>query len=93
MRTALQAVEFETVADDGGTKETRVPRTIRLEDDLWSRLGPAALSNGHDRSGVIRQFVRWYLSEPGAHLPQRPERPSVAVAPPPTPTPQAEEPT
>lgn len=77
MLSALQAVESNPVAgDDSGEKETtgRVPRTIRLEQDLWSKLGPAALSNGHDRSGLIRQFVRWYLSEPGAQLPQRPDR-------------------
>lgn len=75
MRSALQAVEFAAVTgDDSETKEARVPRTIRLEQSLWTRLGPAALANGHDRSGLIRQFVRWYLSEPGAHLPQRPER-------------------
>jgi len=74
MLSALQAVESELVAEDD-SKETRVPKTIRLEPSLWAKLGPAALSNGHDRSGVIRQLVRWYLSEPGAQLPQRPDLP------------------
>lgn len=73
MRIAVQDVEFDLMADDD-SKTGRVPRTIRMEQDLWTRLGPAALANGHDRSGLIRQFVRWYLSEPGAQLPQRPER-------------------
>lgn len=76
MRSAVQAVEFDVVADDDSdAKEQRVPRTIRLEQSLWTRLGPAALANGHDRSGLIRQFVRWYLRVPGAQLPQRPGQP------------------
>ncbi len=73
MLSAVRAVEFEPVTGDE-SKETREPKTIRLEPTLWAKLGPAALSNGHDRSSVIRQLVRWYLSEPGAQLPQRPER-------------------
>lgn len=72
MTTAVQAVRCEAVADDSGNISK--PRTIRLEQNLWDALGPAALANGHDRSSVIRQLVRWYLSEPGAQLPQRPER-------------------
>jgi hypothetical protein len=47
-------------------------RSVRLEDDLWIPLAPAAKASGYDRSGVIRQFVRWYLRVPGAKLPQRP---------------------
>lgn len=72
MTTAVQAVRCEAVADD--SENISKPRTIRLEQNLWDALGPAALANGHDRSSVIRQLVRWYLSEPGAQLPQRPER-------------------
>lgn len=49
-------------------------RSVRLEDDLWLPLEPAAKASGYDRSGLIRQFVRWYLRVPGAKLPQRPER-------------------
>lgn len=41
--------------------------TISLTNHQWHALG-------HDRSSVIRQLVRWYLTEPGAQLPQRPER-------------------
>lgn len=73
MAGAVQAVVFETVADETDWNITKT-RSIRIEQELWTRLGPAALANGHDRSGLIRQFVRWYLSEPGAQLPQRPDR-------------------
>lgn len=73
MAGTVQAVRLEAVADESDWNITKT-RSVRIEEDLWSRLGPAALANGHDRSGLIRQFVRWYLSEPGAQLPQRPER-------------------
>lgn len=72
MTTAVHDVRCDLVADD--SENTSKPRTIRLEQNLWDALGPAAMANGHDRSGLIRQFVRWYLTEPGAQLPQRPER-------------------
>lgn len=68
---AIQPVDFDAVADESQWKITKV-RSIRLEDDLWDDLGPAARKVGHDRAGVIRQFVRWYLRRPGADLPQRP---------------------
>lgn len=70
MTTALHAVPSGPMADEGG-KNTKA-RTIRMEDDLWDPLGPAALTNGLDRSKLLRQFARWYLSVPGAQLPQRP---------------------
>lgn len=72
MTTAVHDVRCDLVADD--SENISKPRTIRLEQNLWDALGPAALANGHDRSSVIRQLVRWYLTEPGAQLPQRPER-------------------
>lgn len=67
----IQVVDFVDVADESQWKITKV-RSIRLEQDLWDELGPAANTAGYDRSGVIRQFVRWYLRRPGARLPQRP---------------------
>lgn len=73
MTTALRAVPSEPMADEGNTKA----RTIRMEDELWGPLGPAALTNGLDRSKLLRQFARWYLSVPGAQLPQRPAPPPV----------------
>jgi hypothetical protein len=51
---------------------TNKVRGIRLEQNLWDKLEPAARANGLDRAGIIRQFVRWYLRIPGAKLPQRP---------------------
>lgn len=73
MTTAIRAVPSGLMADDSSTSK---PRTIRMEKALWDALGPAALANGHDRSSLIKQFVRWYLSVPGAQLPQRPDRPT-----------------
>lgn len=71
MPRALQAVSCPDMAGDSENK----PRTIRMEQGLWDDLGPAAMANGHDRSGLIKQFVRWYLRIPGAQLPQRPDTP------------------
>jgi hypothetical protein len=59
------------MADDSDSR----PRTIRMPQRLWDALGPAAqTTHGLDRSGLLRQFARWYLNEPGAQLPQRPDR-------------------
>lgn len=60
------------MAGKGEWKVTK-HRSVRIEDELWEALLPAAQAAGYDRSGVIRQFVRWYLRVPGARLPQRPE--------------------
>ena len=64
----IRDVDSPPVAD---ARENKV-RGIRLEQDLWDELLPAAAANGHDRAGVIRQLVRWYLKRPGAKLPRRP---------------------
>lgn len=71
MTAAIQPVSWPVVADESTWKVTK-PKSIRLEQELWDALGPAAAAVGNDRSGVIRQFVRWYLRVPGAELPQRP---------------------
>jgi len=47
-------------------------RQIALSDSLWERLGHLVGDRG--RSEVIRSLVAWYLREPGAKLPERPER-------------------
>ena len=70
----VQQVPFVVVADESTWNITK-HRSVRLEDNLWKRLKPAARAIGFDRAGVIRQFVRWYLRIPGAELPQRPELP------------------
>jgi hypothetical protein len=59
------------MADKSKWKITK-HRSVRMEDELWEPLEPAAEAAGYDRSGLIRQFVRWYLRVPGAKLPQRP---------------------
>lgn len=68
---AIQPVDSANMADESLWKITK-PKSIRLEQDLWDDLGPAAAKVGNDRAGVIRQFVRWYLRRPNADLPQRP---------------------
>lgn len=67
----IRPVDCESVADETKWKITKA-KSIRLEDKLWDDLGSAADRVGNDRAGVIRQFVRWYLRQPGADLPQRP---------------------
>lgn len=71
MAVAVQDVPLATVADE--TKWKRTPlRSIRMEDELWRALEDAATANGTDRSSLVRQLVRWYLTVPGAQLPPRP---------------------
>lgn len=50
-------------------------RRIVMSDDLWSRFGQAVETHDPEtnRSSVIRSFVRWYVGEEGAYLPDRPE--------------------
>jgi len=45
-------------------------RPIRVEQTLWDKFG--ALVGPRERAEVIRQFIRWYVREPGAKLPKRP---------------------
>ena len=47
-------------------------RSIRVDDDLWSRLDAATSADGSDRGSVLRAFARWYVREAGAKLPARP---------------------
>lgn len=47
-------------------------RTIRAPDEEWDEFKERA---GSDMTGVIRQFIRWYLRWPGARLPERPPKP------------------
>lgn len=51
-------------------------RRFRTTDELWERFGDAVERSPDpeaDMSKVLRQFVRWYVNEPGAALPRRPE--------------------
>jgi hypothetical protein len=49
-------------------------RTIRVEPDLWDEFGQATESEPDGRSGILRDFMRWYLGKPGAELPERSTR-------------------
>lgn len=49
-------------------------RKLRVDEELWDRFEQAV---GHtdpelDRSKVLRQFIAWYVREPGAKMPARP---------------------
>jgi hypothetical protein len=48
-------------------------RPIRIEATLWEQFGAATGSAGADRSAVLRDFIRWYVGEPGAKTPKRPK--------------------
>jgi hypothetical protein len=47
-------------------------RPIRIEPELWERFGRAAAALETDRSAALREFIRWYVREPGARMPRRP---------------------
>ena len=51
----------------------RPQHTVRMDDLTWSRFGAAAEAMGTDRAEVLRQFIRWYLRDPGGRIPVRPE--------------------
>ncbi len=42
---------------------------VRVPDELWQRAVELAEP---DLSAVLREFLRWYVREPGATLPRRP---------------------
>lgn len=48
-------------------------RQIRI-GDTWYDFDAAAKAMGTERAAVIRQLIDWYIREPGAKLPDRPER-------------------
>jgi hypothetical protein len=50
-------------------------RKFRAPDDLWKRFGDAVENSPDpeaDMSKVLRQFLRWYVGEPKAKLPDQP---------------------
>ncbi|MEV6791283.1 hypothetical protein AB0M87_04620 [Streptomyces sp. NPDC051320] len=55
------------------------PRQIRIGDE-WYDFDAAAKSLGTERATVIRELIAWYLREPGASLPARPDREIVLAA-------------
>lgn len=48
------------------------PRQIRIATQMWRDFGLATKAAGTTRAAVLGQFIRWYISEPGAELPARP---------------------
>lgn len=50
-------------------------RSVRIPDDLWQEADAAAKAAGTDRATVINSCLRWYVREPGAKLPKRPDGP------------------
>lgn len=47
-------------------------QTIRVDEALWDNFGVATADDDGGRSGVIRDFMRWYTHEKGARMPKRP---------------------
>ncbi|MFC6090705.1 hypothetical protein [Saccharothrix lopnurensis] len=56
-------------------------RQFRAEDDVWAKFGEAVKPLGTDRSAVLRDFVRWFVREPGAKMPRRPDSSKPPVEP------------
>lgn len=48
-------------------------QTIRVDEELWKSFGVIAEAHGVDRSTAVREFIRWYVREPGAKPPKRPD--------------------
>jgi len=46
---------------------------IRVPDELWRRFGELVEAAGTTRSEVLREFLRWYVGEPGAAAPEPPK--------------------
>lgn len=80
-QSGLQGKRFALRDEDKPPRVEPAPagnpnRAFRLDDlGLWDRFGAVARP---DRSTVLRAFVRWYVREPGAKLPRRPEIPRTA---------------
>jgi predicted GIY-YIG superfamily endonuclease len=55
------------------------PRQVRVATQRWMEFGRAAKLGGTSRGKVVAQLIDWYIREPGAELPERPDR-SVVVA-------------
>lgn len=49
------------------------PRQIRI-GARWLDFAKAASTVGVTRAAIVNEFIAWYLREPGAKLPKRPDR-------------------
>lgn len=54
-------------------------RQIRIGES-WYDFDAAAKAMGTERAAVIRELIDWYIREPGAKLPARPDRDVVEAA-------------
>lgn len=54
-------------------------RQVRI-GETWYDFDAAAKAMGTERAAVIRDLIDWYLREPGAVLPKRPDREIVETA-------------
>lgn len=54
-------------------------RQIRI-GHTWYDFDAAAKAMGTERAAVIRELIDWYIREPGAKLPARPDRDIVEAA-------------
>lgn len=52
-------------------------RQIRIGDE-WYDFDRAAKAAGTERAALVREFIAWYLRQPGAKLPARPSAESWA---------------
>lgn len=48
-------------------------RQMRIGDE-WYDFDAAAKAAGTDRATLVREFIAWYLRDPGAKMPARPDR-------------------
>lgn len=54
-------------------KDTHTPnRVVRVDGKLWDAFGAA--TGLRERAEILREFMRWYIHEPGAKMPKRPPR-------------------
>lgn len=68
-----------TAVTMGDVPDNHTPlRPVRVEGALWNLFG--AIVGTRKRSGIIRDFIRWYLREPGASLPDRPSASEITAA-------------
>lgn len=45
-------------------------KSIRVDSDLWDEFGEATAERKDGRSGVLREYMRWFLRKPDAALPE-----------------------
>lgn len=47
-------------------------RSIRVPDEMWEAAKARAAEQGTSAGELCREFLAWWLREPGAKLPARP---------------------